>query len=405
MRSVQKPASGSRHFLLAAIVLVLLLTLTPSSGPTEAIPTFCILCGSFGTADFFLNVLMFVPVGYLTIQAFRNPSRALIFVISFTIAVELLQVLIPGRYPTLGDVAANALGGSLGIWAAYARTHRLATTHHKGFQAAARTLPFTLAVTLVLTVVLLQPALPESTYYGQWTADLGQFAQYGGQVRSARVGTVDLPGHRLDATETGAVHRIAGGAPLTVDFRAGSPTTSLAPVFSIFDEHQVEILVIGADADAIVVRMRRLSEALGLHAPEVRFDGAHPLEATESTLQFRLRAGSFCLRMTNTDMCTAIANPARGWSLFTGLSLPNWTLGFLDFGWLVLLGFLAVYIGARSHAMSPGWVWHSTMYLPVISYGAIWLLFQGNVSWVPGLAGLIAGSVGAARSYRNRVDN
>jgi len=353
------------------------------------------LCGSYGTADFILNVLMFGPLGYLVARSVKRIPVALLAVLATTLAIELIQILIPGRYPTLGDVAANTLGGCLGIWTVHVLAHRSVRTPLRGARTAARATPLALASVLVLTIAVYRPAFPDSTYYGQWTADLGQFAQYGGQVRSARVGSVDLPGHRLDFAAANALRRIINGAPLTVDFVAGPLTTELAPVFSVFDEHQVEILVVGAQADAIVIRMRRVADALGFHAPEFRFAGGHPPEGTESTFRLTHAAGIVCVRVTGKDACRAEANPARGWRLFTGISIPTWAEGFLDVVWLALFGFLAVYSASGSLASSRRWVWRITCFLPTVAYGTMWLLLPGDPTWVPGLAGLIVGSAGA----------
>lgn len=392
-------ASGSRRLLLLVIAGVFLLTLTPISGPAETIPIRCLICGSYGTADFILNVLMFSPLGYLVARSVKNVPVSLVAVVATTMAIELLQILVPGRYPTLGDVAANTLGGWLGIWTVHVLAHRSAKVSLRGARTAARATPFALVAVLVLTIAVFRPAFPDSTYYGQWTADLGQFAQYGGQVRSARVSSVDLPGHRLDFAAANAVRSIINGAPLTVEFVAGPLTTELAPVFSVFDEHQVEILVVGARADAIVIRMRRVADALGFHAPEFRFAGGHPPEGTESTFRLTHAAGIVCVRVTGKDLCRAEANPARGWRLFTGISIPAWAEGLLDVVWLALFGFLAVYFASGSLAGSRRWVWRITCFLPTVAYGTMWLLLPGDSGWVPGLVGLIAGSAVAARFH------
>ncbi|TFG61922.1 MAG: VanZ family protein, partial [Gemmatimonadales bacterium] len=155
MPRVQQSESDSRRLLLAATLGILLLTLTPISNPAEALSTFCILCGSYGTADFLLNVLMFAPPGYLICRVINYRSRALLVVVTATVAIELAQVLIPGRFPTLGDVVANIIGGSLGIWAVHVRAHQPDRSPHRGAQAAARTAPFALTAALILTGILL----------------------------------------------------------------------------------------------------------------------------------------------------------------------------------------------------------------------------------------------------------
>lgn len=402
---VEQTASSSLRLLIGVSVAILLVTLTPMAGSREAVSTFCILCGTYGTADFVLNVMIFVPLGYLTARVINSEVRALIFVVCATVVIEIVQNLIPGRYPTLGDVVANAIGGSLGIWTMRVRSVRPVIRLFRGQQAAARAAPFALTAALVLTVVLLRPALPDTIYYGQWTADLGQFAQYDGQVHSVRVGTVDIPGHRLETSATQAIYGIAQGAPLTLDFLAGSPTPDLAPILSVFDEHQVEVLVVGVDSEAIVVRMRRRAESLDFHAPEVRFERLHPTEGIESTIRLTYADGAFCIRLEGVKSCRSAATPARGWSLFTGISLPSWASGFLDAAWLALLGLVTIVMAARTNLTSFGAVRAATWFLPIITYGAMWLLLGGDPTWVPGLAGLVAGSMVGVRICKKCVND
>jgi glycopeptide antibiotics resistance protein len=62
-----------------------------------------------------LNVLLFVPLGML-IGAVGRPLL-LFGAIGASVAVEVVQVLIPGRSPRLDDVATNSLGACLGYLA------------------------------------------------------------------------------------------------------------------------------------------------------------------------------------------------------------------------------------------------------------------------------------------------
>lgn len=397
MRRVKRSQPYSLLSLFVAATVVLLLTLVPTAGPASAVPIFCMLCGSYGTSDFLLNVLIFVPLGFFVARMSASSMRAMLAVVSITIAIELLQIFIPGRYPTFGDIAANTLGGAFGIWVLRTRHCGPGTSPHRSVRAAAVAAPFMLTGALALTIILLEPSLPRTAYYGQWTAELGQFAHYTGQVRSVRIGTVDLPGYRLDPIATRAAQRMATGAPLTVEFRAGPPTRELAPIFSIFDDRQVEILIIGVDSDAIVIRMRRLAEAVGFHAPEVRFANLHPLEGRQAILRFRRHDRLFCVRLGGSETCRIAATPARGWSLFTGTPFPAWAPGLLDAAWLALLAFATGSFALRSFGSFPGWLRRATWFMPIVTYGALWLLLPGNPAWISGLAGLIAGSTIALR--------
>ena len=72
--------------------------------------------------EFLANIVLFVPLGLLVAVAWPRlrPWRVVLlgFAVSFTI--ELVQTLLPSRFPTISDVIANTVGAALG-WAAAAR--------------------------------------------------------------------------------------------------------------------------------------------------------------------------------------------------------------------------------------------------------------------------------------------
>src|ERR1051325_7402966 len=114
---------GSGWLIAASLGAIGLATLTPQpSGAT--LPHYCLICGSFGTVDAILNVLLFVPLG-VGLAGFRVRARnALLFVAALSVAIELTQLAIAGRDSTIGDVVFNTLGGALGF-AIAARFHNL----------------------------------------------------------------------------------------------------------------------------------------------------------------------------------------------------------------------------------------------------------------------------------------
>ena len=66
-----------------------------------------------------LNVLCFVPIGYLAARfAPEFPIVAgLVLCAALSLTVEVLQAFIPHRHPLVSDMILNALGGTLGAWA------------------------------------------------------------------------------------------------------------------------------------------------------------------------------------------------------------------------------------------------------------------------------------------------
>ncbi len=69
--------------------------------------------------DVLVNLVGFLPLGFLlgvwASSRGRRPWFAVLAVIGTSLAIEVLQVAIPLRYPTVNDLIFNTLGGSAGI--------------------------------------------------------------------------------------------------------------------------------------------------------------------------------------------------------------------------------------------------------------------------------------------------
>ncbi|MEZ4586853.1 MAG: VanZ family protein [Gemmatimonadales bacterium] len=103
-----------RRRLAAALVLylglvIVVVTLVPFDFTR---PAGFRLVGFRGLADLFANVLFFVPLGFFV--AFGGRGRPVVVAFAVSLSVELLQQLLPGRAPSLIDVATNTAGGWLG---------------------------------------------------------------------------------------------------------------------------------------------------------------------------------------------------------------------------------------------------------------------------------------------------
>ena len=77
--------------------------------------------------DFLLNLLLFLPFGVFATTPGtagttgigtrrRLAARAAVAGALLSVAIEVVQGLLPGRYPSLADIAANGLGAWLGAW-------------------------------------------------------------------------------------------------------------------------------------------------------------------------------------------------------------------------------------------------------------------------------------------------
>ena len=256
-------------FAAAVLLFVLGATLLPTS--VEIIEaSFCLICSSRGVADAILNVVLFTPVG-VALAVLIRPARAILAGILLSVAIESAQLWVPGRHSSVGDLVFNTTGTLLGALLLAAVPMLLRPT-----RVAARRLAlgWSAAVLLVLFggLWLMQPSLPVANYYGQWTPRLGSYAFYDGQVVGARIGELALPSWRLDDSAVARDAMRAGSLEVTAI--AGNPPRAVAPIFSMADGAERQIMLLGADRDQLVFRYHTRAMQLRLDSPDHRFDGA-----------------------------------------------------------------------------------------------------------------------------------
>ena len=139
--------AGPLGLLILALGATLWLTLEPLPAQAEATrltPWTCLFCGSQGSADFLLNIALFVPLGAALVWLGVGRSKALALASALSLAIELAQAtLVSGRDPAFGDVVANGLGALAGaslvlalpgLWyPSITRARRLATAAGLGW--------------------------------------------------------------------------------------------------------------------------------------------------------------------------------------------------------------------------------------------------------------------------------
>lgn len=85
------------------------------------------LTTSYAVFEFLANIALFVPLGLLLLAAFPRANAWVVLLIGYSASatIELVQTLLPSRYPTLSDVIANALGAAIGCLVArvFVRRH------------------------------------------------------------------------------------------------------------------------------------------------------------------------------------------------------------------------------------------------------------------------------------------
>lgn len=332
--------------MVGVILAVTLVEARPLTTPREQLVSVCVFCGSRGAADAILNTLLFLPLGAALVAAGLGAAAASLGSLLLSVGIEAAQTGLVGRYAALGDVVWNTVGGGLGaLLTARAGWLRAWVAGHRRAAGA-------LLLALPLAIVgagawLLVPAPQPGTYYGQWTAELGGLGVYGGQVLEARIGDQPAPSWRLQDSRA-AREAIRSGDPVRVVFIAGPPPSRLAPVFSVYDGDQDEVLLLGAAGDDLLLRARRRSTGLKLDRPTLRWAGALAELEPGDTVTLALRragAAGFCLRLDGRESCRG--SPFSGWALLMDpRELPPALRPLVGVGWaLALLATAAAGVG------------------------------------------------------------
>lgn len=263
--------AGASLVALAALAIAAA-TLLPIDRAATRPFSLCLFCGESGLADFVRNVLLFAPFGIGSAMLGLGLRRTAALALALSAAVELAQLAIPGRDPGLSDLLANTVGAAVGAAAARHGARRGSLSANRAAASAAAAAGVA-ALALLASAWLLAPSLPATRWYGGWTPDMGPYERYHGRVLDAALG--DLPvGVGPHADSAALRRRLAAGEPLRVRAVAGARPTGLAALFTIHDEEQREILLLGVAGDDLVLRTRTRAAALRFESPGLRIPGA-----------------------------------------------------------------------------------------------------------------------------------
>lgn len=267
------------------VVFILLFTTFPSADPTAAGPM-CVICGDRGLADAILNVVMFVPLG-LAVGMLVHPVAAIVAGALISSGIELIQILVPGRHPSLGDVAFNAAGALTGTVLLVVFKNALQLRPRASVTLAA------VAAGAALTVLagggwLLRPAsLETADFYAQWTPRFPNMARYDGTVLAASIDTLSVGDGRVGEPDELAAAVRRGGA-VEISVHIGTPPVNVAPIFALAAGPDDQILLIGAHEDQLVYRYRTRGKELRLDSPDLRVGGVFTRATQGDTLLIRV---------------------------------------------------------------------------------------------------------------------
>ena len=250
---------------IASLIAIAAATLTPESSPAVE-SHFCLICGSVGTVDAILNVVLFLPLGVGLALSGARAKNAVILVFVLSALIETAQLLlISGRDAAVGDVLTNTLGGALGF--AIGRYHALWL---RPPPRVARNLALGwAAIWLIIQTISsygFALSLPHSQYYGQIARELGNFAVFPGTVLSARIGDIPIPNTALDDSRT-VVRLLVANATVAASVLPAEPPPKIAPIVRVVDAQQREILLLAQDGDRFIFGVRTGAAAFRVRRP------------------------------------------------------------------------------------------------------------------------------------------
>jgi hypothetical protein len=305
-----------------------------------ATPFTCLLCGDLGGVDVLLNVLLFLPYGAGLRLAGLARRQAILLIVLTTGSVELTQYLfLAGRDASLSDLLTNTVGGAIGIGLAEHWRALLLPDPSRARRLAVLAAALWLGVQAV-SAWALTPSLPPTAYWGQRVPSLGQFDRFGGTLGQAWLVGEPMPSHRLPHSAAVRDALLAGRPALAATIETGPPTARLAPIASVFDEFQHEIVLLGQRGSDLVFRERLHAADLRLRTPAVRLPAALPPGPGVALRVFGTRAGG------RYQLSVEGSGQRRAWQVAAS---PSW-------GWSLLVPFGRYAIGPEVHLASAGWL-------------------------------------------------
>ncbi|MEU1621049.1 VanZ family protein [Streptomyces sp. NPDC005722] len=154
---------------------------------------------SFGTTQGWMNVALFVPIGFLGVRAARRPVPPLLLSVLLACGIETVQACLPviGRYCDTSDLVTNVLGAAAGVGAGLLSLRLVGRglpawpTRHRGFLAVTGSGFVAVACVLstVVDVRVVDHAEPNRQASAEQRAVIGEAVReaLGDDVRIARV--------------------------------------------------------------------------------------------------------------------------------------------------------------------------------------------------------------------------
>lgn len=381
-----------RALLALALAATAVATLTPAgTAPTHGIS--CVFCGGRAAADALLNVLLFVPVGIGVRLLGTRTGRAVLIGVLISAAIEFVQIVLPGRDASVGDVIANGAGTAVGV--------ALVATAPLWLRPGPRAAPFLASGWALLAGIawcgtgwILAPSFPETAYASLWAPDLTHLEWYRGQVLEVTIGNVASPYERV-ADSRALRRRLLERPPIAVLATTALRPPGLAPIFAVYDEYGEEIVLLGPDRENLVFRYRTRATDFRLDQPDVRVRWPETgAEASGDTVSLAVSpepgGRGYCVRIDASERCGVGFTAGDGWTLLLyPESFPPRVMALLRVVWIAAVTApVGLWVLRTSHAILPGVVLaFGLVAAPVVTV----LLPTPPSQWAAMLAGLGAG--------------
>jgi VanZ family protein len=409
---------------LLSLSVIGLATMIPQP-PAPIASHFCLLCGSFGTVDAILNVLLFIPLGVGLALTGVASKRAVLAMLALSTLIETAQLLlIAGRDATVGDILTNTLGGAFGFTIARFAPVWLRPSRRVAFALSAGSIALWVAIQAV-SAYGFSPAFPNSGYFGEIAPRLGGFDQFPGRVVGANVGNVVVPETRFEDTQAVREQLLEGAMIGTTVLSAGR-TDRLAPIVRVADDRQREIVLLAQDGTNMVFEARTGASVLHLRPPFfvlpavftstslVDGDAADTLSLSAQYVTRAVRLSAQSGRAANAQMIPV--SSSLGWTMFLpfrwyiGATRPERIFGVI---WIAGLLVVAGYWGAGLIGVSTvdrriAWVTPFAVAVAVLYIGLALVpkLFGLPVAlpgdWLAAVAGIALGVVIQAQPFTSR---
>lgn len=270
---------------LCALALIARLTLKPLGGPLPSGFHWCVFCGSFGAADFLLNIALFVPLGWGLRTAGLRRWPIYLFGLLLAGTIETLQdFVISGRESGLNDIISNPLGGIVGVWLADHMRLIFTPDPRTGRRLALGAAAAWLGLAILMPWSM-GPSLPRTQYWEQVAADLPKFGRYTGQILSATYNGQPFRNGRLSDSASAAMRDAFRQGRARVDITtipAPNEGGHLAPIVGVFDGDRQEIFMIACAGQDLIFGVRTHLDDLKFHSPAHRLHGAIPCDSTST---------------------------------------------------------------------------------------------------------------------------